>query len=603
MRSCFGDGCLDSSLVLLHNVRSGGAARPAGLLFRIPPAADAAMRAMHTEQPVDRRIAGTLAISAVAHVALLLVFREPLGDPTAANLIPELRLEMSTEDGSDTQSEAPPELRNAARSVSPESVIGAASEQRIEEREAVPEAMSPPMPASATAIDSSESLEAYEAAAVANNLDAAPIAEPSDLITTTGDSTHTVSRNETPSLDELADASDVRDLALQTPAAFAAVPAPTPPTAAQRKVLERGVARFTRDITHAEITPQQRTWTVGGERYTAVVTREPASSNMDLDRAIVEITAERAGKKYRTRMQLKRLAFSHFTQLVDESEAAVHFHDDVVVGRFHSNGEMQLAIDRETAPKFAGLVTTAANNIRTTATGFYRRRDIFEQGIQMRRSRIELRRSAMDRNLIADNAANHVQTFAEDARITFLPDSSYTWAKADGSGPVQRVATNGRVTYLVATGQAALHVSGVVRGAVLLYSPELIVIERNLVYANEPHRSADTSDFLGLVSDRDVKIAEPEVTGPGDIAIHAAIYARNRFEVKRERSRPSGVLKIYGSLSAGTVSATEPRYATKIEFDPRLEQRRPPGFPVTDRYEVETWDREWQRIETEETVQ
>jgi hypothetical protein len=31
-------------------------------------------------------------------------------------------------------------------------------------------------------------------------------------------------------------------------------------------------------------------------------------------------------------------------------------------------------------------------------------------------------------------------------------------------------------------------------------------------------------------------------------------------------------------------TATEPRYATGIRFDPRLESRRPPGFPVTDRY-------------------
>jgi hypothetical protein len=559
---------------------------------------------MHTEQPVDRRIAGTLAISAVVHVALLLVFREPLGDPTAANLIPELRLEMSTEDGSDTQSEAPPEVRNAARSVSPESVIGAASEQRLDEREAVPEETPPPLPALATAADPLEIPEAYSAAAaVANNAGSPAVAEPSDLITTTGDSTHTVSFADTPSLEERADETAARELTTPTTSAFAALSAPSPPTTTERKALERGVARFTRDITHAVITPQQRTWTVGGERYTAVVTREPASSNMDVDRAMVEITAERAGKKYRTRMQLKRLSFSHFTQLVDEWDDRVHLHDDVVVGRFHSNGEMLLAIDRETAPKFVGLVSTAANNIRTTATGFYRRRDIFQQGIQMRRSRIELRRSAMDRNLIADNAANHVQTFAEDARITFLPDSSYTWAKADGSGPAQRVAMKGRTAYLVATGRAALHVSGVVRGAVLLYSPELIVIERNLVYANEPHRSAEASDFLGLVSDRDVKIAEPEVTGPGDITIHAAIYARNRFEVKRELSRASGVLKIYGSLSAGTVSATEPRYATKVEFDPRLEQRRPPGFPVTDQYEVESWDREWRAIAAEEVAQ
>jgi hypothetical protein len=54
---------------------------------------------------------------------------------------------------------------------------------------------------------------------------------------------------------------------------------------------------------------------------------------------------------------------------------------------------------------------------------------------------------------------------------------------------------------------------------------------------------------------------------------------------------------IYGSLTAGTVSRTEPRFATRIEFDPRFEHARPPGFPQTDRYEIETWDGRWRLAE------
>ncbi len=53
------------------------------------------------------------------------------------------------------------------------------------------------------------------------------------------------------------------------------------------------------------------------------------------------------------------------------------------------------------------------------------------------------------------------------------------------------------------------------------------------------------------------------------------------------------MLYLYGSLSAGSISATEPRYHTKIQFDHRLEDLRPPGFPVTDQYEVESWDAVW----------
>ncbi|HUO68094.1 MAG TPA: hypothetical protein VMV37_11185, partial [Gammaproteobacteria bacterium] len=37
---------------------------------------------------------------------------------------------------------------------------------------------------------------------------------------------------------------------------------------------------------------------------------------------------------------------------------------------------------------------------------------------------------------------------------------------------------------------------------------------------------------------------------------------------------------------------------TKVQFDPRLKNARPPSFPLTDRYELESWDGEW-RVDDE----
>jgi len=100
-------------------------------------------------------------------------------------------------------------------------------------------------------------------------------------------------------------------------------------------------------------------------------------------------------------------------------------------------------------------------------------------------------------------------------------------------------------------------------------------------------------DYLGIVSDRVVEIPGPAITGGGDLEIDAAIYAGRRFVVTDiDRGRTS-TLRIYGSLAAGTISATEPRYATKIDYDTRFERQRPPGFPSTNRYEVANWDGQW----------
>ncbi|MFQ5982630.1 MAG: hypothetical protein ACE5KS_04560, partial [Woeseiaceae bacterium] len=78
-----------------------------------------------------------------------------------------------------------------------------------------------------------------------------------------------------------------------------------------------------------------------------------------------------------------------------------------------------------------------------------------------------------------------------------------------------------------------------------------------------------------------------------DLVINAAIYAKRRFAVREFRVKENALLYIYGSLTAGSISATEPRYNTRIRFDERLEELRPPGFPMTNSYAVESWDSRW----------
>jgi len=93
--------------------------------------------------------------------------------------------------------------------------------------------------------------------------------------------------------------------------------------------------------------------------------------------------------------------------------------------------------------------------------------------------------------------------------------------------------------------------------------------------------------------ERSVEIAAPEVTGAGDLHVHAAIYAKRRFAVRSYSRADDATLFVYGSITAGSLTATEPRFRTQLNFDPRLEAARPPSFPVTDRYEITDWDGQW----------
>jgi hypothetical protein len=62
-----------------------------------------------------------------------------------------------------------------------------------------------------------------------------------------------------------------------------------------------------------------------------------------------------------------------------------------------------------------------------------------------------------------------------------------------------------------------------------------------------------------------------------------------------------GKLLILGSLTAGTIEETEPRYATKLDYDKRFEYLRPANFPMTRRYEVDSWDQDWQEVQGGDT--
>jgi len=193
--------------------------------------------------------------------------------------------------------------------------------------------------------------------------------------------------------------------------------------------------------------------------------------------------------------------------------------------------------------------------------------------------------------------------FAQDTRIVFTVDGRYSAQNLNtppNSNNVTETVIGDSPIYILAAPNAKLYESGTVKGKILVYSPRGIVIETSLLYASsgtaEPH-----NNFLGLVSDKDVVVAEADVTGPGDLQIEASIYARRQFKVKKYLSKHAGTLKIHGSLTAGSISATEPRYATKIVFDKRLEELRPPNYPISDRYELALSKHDW-KVETRETT-
>lgn len=376
--------------------------------------------------------------------------------------------------------------------------------------------------------------------------------------------------------------------------AFAAVdPRQTLPIPArEHAMLEKRFAAWTGAL-DGERAARSVTFKNDGREYTAVFRKVPGAGAMGLEHMVIEISTEQNGSRMSTELKMARLAFSHFAQFVDHWDPNVMIHDDQIDGRFHSNTEINVTALGKIAPVFNGKVTIASREINSDGIWRARRDRIFPAGLETGVRRILLPSDLEP--LEHDTDSEQVHRFARDARITFYPDGTYGWQYLGSPEPEELRRIDARSHYLVGDDGTALHVKGVLNGKVLVYTPERIVIEDDLVYAADP-RAGDSDDYLGLVAERSVEIAPPNVTGPGDLSLHASIYARRQFAVRNYRSKASGTLSIYGSLTAGSLTATEPRYATHVQFDERLASARPPSFPLSNRYELESWDREW-RVE------
>jgi hypothetical protein len=375
------------------------------------------------------------------------------------------------------------------------------------------------------------------------------------------------------------------------PAAASSSPVP----AVEQKMLTKNVTQMAQQLLDTDLTSSELKWQQEGRQYSARVMRQRAVDSTGLEQVIAEVTTEKDGKRMKTRLALKRLAFSHFTQLINNWNPNIALHDDIIDGRFHSNTEIGVAFSKGVKPQFLGKVTTSASRMTTNTLARKRNQEVFKGGVETHTERVTLPRDMPD--VLGGGDGDLRQVFSEDSRIIFNSDGSYVWRLANGNGPLERHEASERPRYLIGEKGAKLYVRGTVAGIFTVYTPNDIEIEGDLTYSRDPRESFMSRDFLALISGRDIRVANTQVTGSGDLHIQSALFARRAFIIESADRGKIGKLIMLGSLTAGTIHETEPRYATKMDFDKRFEYLRPASFPMTRRYEVDSWDQGWEEIE------
>ncbi len=337
--------------------------------------------------------------------------------------------------------------------------------------------------------------------------------------------------------------------------------------------------------------PQTLEWQHDGIAYQAKIRHTPSPNDMSTDQVAVEVSTQLDGKKLTTTLEYRQLAFSNFAQFVHQWDEYVSMHDDKLNGRFHSNSSFLISASKRVHPVFTDTVTTASRRVEFDGHRRAKMSEIFQGGLETGVRRIKM----PNPKLLFEQAimsSKHTVALNSSGRLIFTQDGCYLWQPFDQVSPMQKHKLGSHSTYFLAAPKARIYLSGTVNGMVAVYAPKEILIEGNLRYkSREPLDQG--GDFLGLISSRNITIANSNFVIDGDLHIDAALYANNRIRVTNLHKKRTGTLSIYGSVSSRSMTATEPRFATQIDFDPRLTNTRPPGFPVTDRYESVAENNAW----------
>ncbi len=362
----------------------------------------------------------------------------------------------------------------------------------------------------------------------------------------------------------------------------------------EKEKIDDKVEKIIEDLSYVDNKDTTIVWQWQENKYTIKIRYQPADSAMSFDEIIVNILRERDGLTMSTEKRMRRTAFSDYAKFIDYWNPHIALHDDEFDGRFHSNSVFNI-MNIGKRPKFRGKVTTAAHKIKTAGMPYFsfiaQKDSVFTKGLETGTAKIKLPGQTGIKPAAKNDSL--AISFWQETWLTFTADGYFSCYSKEERTPC-RVKIPQQPFIISGFKKGRLHIRGVIHGKILVFSQNDIIIDGSITCKVNPRLLTNSQDYLGVVSEKDIIIAEPKVTGRGDLHLYGAYFAKKRFRIRKFWYKNDGAkLYIFGSLTAGSAGATEPRYGTRIKFDPRLRRKRPPFFPMTDQYEVTHWDKKW----------
>jgi Tfp pilus assembly protein PilX len=270
--------------------------------------------------------------------------------------------------------------------------------------------------------------------------------------------------------------------------------------------------------------------------------------------------------------------------------------DDEIYGPLHTNDQLHMYGN----PVFHEEVSSCKSSVDYYNGGPPKDNPQFLGGLTLNASSIDLPTSTA-MILAKANESGGLKLAGTTVSIKFLVNGSgspYLSVSINGGAYTTKSYPTNGVIYVV----GAAEVQGTVRGQVTVGCSGDIRIMDNLVYYTDPRVDPASTDLLGLVSEKNIKMANVSAnTDVADETVMAAIMTLNTsWTVENyDSGSPRGSLIVYGGIiqkqrgAVGTFNssngATITGYTKKYSYDSRLMDNPPPAFPTTGQVEKIAW--------------
>jgi hypothetical protein len=326
---------------------------------------------------------------------------------------------------------------------------------------------------------------------------------------------------------------------------------------------------------------------------------------------LVKGTSEYEDVVAQSEIYLRKDAFSKYSYFTDSeistNNSSVYFiWSDELSGPVHTNGTFNIAGD----PTFNGFVSSPNDwngySGMTNDPNFNGGTD-FNADYRDPPSNLEM-------NVLENSASSNGLTFNEEVDLEFLNDGRLKVSKQVQDGwtrnwrgnwvPRYRTVEN----YVNMTGYNGvisstedISIKGTVNGSYTVHSEKNIEISGDIVYNDNPIDNPNSTDLLGIVSEKNVTISEDahRDNGYSDLTIQASIMALDEsFSLDNYNDgSPKGDLNLLGGIiqqkrgPMGTFSGGQVRsgFNKQYEYDERLMRMNPPSFPRESFFSIVHW--------------